>query len=420
MSIAPDPFHCAPEEISEVVLRDFVVGSMAARVQAESLVLEFKSQPSKKNVAEAVAAMANTDGGLVIVGVDERRTEDPLVGITREQTDGVSSQLRALLPEVRPDVIPVALSGTDRAVVVLRVHADRVERPVVLSGRVLVRSPGHTTGARRDEIVTMVETKDSPPHLAGVHGPAIDVSTTDLWGDDVEGLEARVHAHVLLPPSASSWAWLPSATREAVQSVLFASPIPSRVWSHFALPRERFDAGWDLVESHATRFVMRSERTPTIAKYRPPLEGLVLAQLSGRHLDIVGHVRAITDGGHHTELQVLHELLLGTAVTAENVRTTLFAELQIAGTATPPRWSGRVFSPSTAGLTAIVDRWIPPSVEPRLSDNWRFGDDRTGEPGVAGLDRLIRGWLTRMALDLSAVGLDEDIERLPLPRWCDS
>jgi hypothetical protein len=140
------------EAIDEQAVSEFVRDALATRLQAESLVVEFKSKRSGRSVADAVAAMANTDGGIVFVGVDEDEDDhaEPLCGITAGEIDAVIQQLRALLPTTMPEVIPVALPGaSERAVLLLRVDADQVDTPVVLrSYLILVRSGSRTISNR--------------------------------------------------------------------------------------------------------------------------------------------------------------------------------------------------------------------------------------------------------------------------------
>lgn len=128
------------------------------RLFMESTTLELKRARTAHNVLNAVAAMANTAGGVILLGVDEKEPvfEDS-PGVPADDLTAVLSQCQqGLDPAVTPEVISVALPGTDHVVLVIRVTADPSLWPVVKNGQVFLRNPGQTITATHDQILDLV------------------------------------------------------------------------------------------------------------------------------------------------------------------------------------------------------------------------------------------------------------------------
>jgi Schlafen, AlbA_2 len=92
-----------------------VLSAEEANLFSESLTFEVKEKRDKSNVAEAVAALSNTDGGVILVGVKDKDAtgEDRIAGVPKSEHDAVASNLHALIPEAMPEIIPVAIPGGD-------------------------------------------------------------------------------------------------------------------------------------------------------------------------------------------------------------------------------------------------------------------------------------------------------------------
>lgn len=152
----------APEErMSEDLVREFLAAQSSNGAVRESVTLELKRSLSRTNVVKAIAAMANTDGGLVIVGVDE---DDPSVGpnagVPQDKTRlAIADQCRTMFtPAFVPEIyeIPLSQSSVGEVILVIRVEPVPDLRPVVLNGVVYKRSPGASVPATHDEIVSLV------------------------------------------------------------------------------------------------------------------------------------------------------------------------------------------------------------------------------------------------------------------------
>ena len=156
---SPGDLYTAPaSEVDYELVRAFVLSAEEANLFSESLTFEAKEKRDKSNVAEAVAALSNTDGGIVLVGVKDKDAtgEDRLVGVPKSEHDALASNLHALIPEAMPEIIPVAMPGGQRLILVLRVDADAVPHPVMVSGKVLFRIPGHSVPADRRRVLDLV------------------------------------------------------------------------------------------------------------------------------------------------------------------------------------------------------------------------------------------------------------------------
>jgi predicted HTH transcriptional regulator len=155
-AVLSDRLYSVPAaEVDYDLVRQFVLDAEAADLFTESLTFEAKEKRGGTNVAEAVGALSNTDGGIVLVGVKDRGAvgEDRIVGVPQSEHDALVSHLHGLIPNAMPQVIPVAKPGTDRLVIVLRVDADAVLHPVIVGGKVLYRIPGQKAPADRQRVI---------------------------------------------------------------------------------------------------------------------------------------------------------------------------------------------------------------------------------------------------------------------------
>lgn len=106
--------------------------------------IEYKRQlDDGRKTLEAVTALANTFGGVVLVGVDEdKQGLDRLTGIpATERTRLVSWCWSRLTPPFSPEIIPISLGHDDLYVLAVVINTDYIRRPVMINqgNRVLVR-----------------------------------------------------------------------------------------------------------------------------------------------------------------------------------------------------------------------------------------------------------------------------------------
>jgi predicted HTH transcriptional regulator len=164
-------------DITFEAVSEFVESALSTDLLTESLTLELKRQRSGTNVVDAVAAMANTDGGLVLVGIaNEGAFADRFTGMSQSQHLALVDQLRSLLSGQMPEVIPVRIPDSDLLIVVIRIDADQFETPVVVGGRVLVRAPGQSVPADRERVVAL-----SRPSSANAGGLSKGLQRRSRW-----------------------------------------------------------------------------------------------------------------------------------------------------------------------------------------------------------------------------------------------
>lgn len=135
--------------------------TLTARIErwrhaGEGAEVEFKQAldqaRTKERFAESVAAFANTAGGVVLVGIDDRGA---IVGYGAGDRDQFSHVIRDLISEPpQTEIVRIAVKG--RPVWVVQVMASAPSaRPHVVRGRVLVRAHGTNREATPREIRDM-------------------------------------------------------------------------------------------------------------------------------------------------------------------------------------------------------------------------------------------------------------------------
>ncbi len=141
-------FNCAAADVTLERVRDLV-----SQAEPEGLTLEYKRGPTPK-IALSVAAMANTYGGIILVGITDGTSGDRLVGISeRDMTAVASSIYDSLEPPWEPELIPVQLEDKDgRYVLVIRVDHTVAPRPVLIKGAAWIRLQGRNSIADRSRL----------------------------------------------------------------------------------------------------------------------------------------------------------------------------------------------------------------------------------------------------------------------------
>lgn len=118
------------------------VRALVRQVGPESPTVEYKQQMAD-TIARGVAALANTYGGLLLVGVADDRT---VRGVKEKTIEAVADHCAAKIePPWVPEIIPVSLGqGSDLYVLVLRVVPGRHPRPLLVDGVAWVRHQNTT------------------------------------------------------------------------------------------------------------------------------------------------------------------------------------------------------------------------------------------------------------------------------------
>ena len=113
------------------------VRTLVKQVGPEATTLEYKEQMSD-TIAKGVAALANTYGGLLIVGVTDSRV---VKGVKEKTIEAVAEHCAAKIePPWAPEIIPVPLGqGSDLYALVLRIVPGHYPRPLLVDGVAYVR-----------------------------------------------------------------------------------------------------------------------------------------------------------------------------------------------------------------------------------------------------------------------------------------
>lgn len=224
------------EEIDADLLGTFLADQHEQNLVSESRTLELKSRRTSGAV-DTVAAFANTVGGILLIGIDEKApTLEDAPGIKKdEHTAFTQACISKLDPVFAPEIGVVALPGRDRVVLVVRVESQQELRPVTVDGRVLVRTPGSTVGATREQIEMMFQRRA----VGGI--PEVPLTIDGAFRIHYVEPEAtpdfivRVAGSVSLRELSAQEFYFGQPEREALCDA-FAH-------SMFALPRIRFDRG---------------------------------------------------------------------------------------------------------------------------------------------------------------------------------
>jgi len=122
----------------------------------EGLTLEYKEDYST-SIVKSVAAMANSYGGIILVGVTDGPDTDRLVGVGQDSIVQIINACHdSLEPPWEPEIIPVSLDGSDdRLVLVVRIDPARAPRPILIGGSAPVRLQGRNAVADRNRLAVL-------------------------------------------------------------------------------------------------------------------------------------------------------------------------------------------------------------------------------------------------------------------------
>jgi schlafen family protein len=403
---SPGDLYTAPaSDVDYELVRAFVLNAEEASLFTESPTFEAKEKRDKANVAEAVAALGNTDGGVILVGVKDKGAtgEDRIVGVPKSEHDALASNLHALLPEAMPEIIPVAMPDGQRLVLVVRVDADAVPHPVMVSGKVLTRIPGHSVPADRRRVLDLAARDQAPP---GAEQARMNVERRpwqpkdiSLWPDDTDGREARLRSGVLrvagglqLPRRVLDRPWLGLAARQAALDALNNSPLRSSPDWHLTT--------WDTVEARATDLRLLAKEVPQ-GTYR--VQGGAYLHLDNRTLSMLVGFRW-TDGsgfGDAIALEHLYHAMLGAMLTIASTCANVARAARAAEPSSPLAWEGWLQPDNELAVTDVVSFG---GIRPDAGNEDRtahFPSARAAGTSTDDLDSLARDWLTYWLLDMS-------------------
>ena len=415
-----DRLYSVPKaEVDYALVRQFVLDAEAADGFTESLTFEAKEKRNSTNIVEAVGALSNTDGGIVLVGVKDHDAvgEDRIVGVPQAEHDTLVTQMRNVIPHAIPEVIAVAKPGSDRLVIVLRVDADAVLHPVIVNGKVLYRLPGQKAPADRQRVIDMIA-RDTPGPAQS--GPMQIISQSwrpqdvPLWpeGDDtaeeaaISG-ELRVVGGLTLPHRILSRPWLDTPAKQAALDALNNAPLRSSPsWSL---------QPWLLTEARAGSLRFLSAVVP----HRPVhAEASAYMRLAGRYLALVVGFRwhKVDNGPFRLDVDTFHDALLACMVTVASTCAHAAKSLGAAAPVEPRTWEAWLTSANDNVLEVVdMGRFIRDNRDKTVGAFF----PATTVPGndLADLERTARDWLTYWLLEIGTRGFEDSLAKKTVPGW---
>lgn len=412
-----DLYSAHAHAIDYAALEAFVLAAEEADALTESLTLELKREPSK-GVVRTVAAMANSDGGVVLVGVDEdARGSGRLVGLAGPQVEQTVNQLRNLLPpDSQPEIVSVAIPGTPRVVLVVRVNADNFPRPVVVGGAVWVRTYGQTVGATRDQIRGLArESESSSDARPALAGPRLDVPDLQMWNDGRKLTSLRVYGHLSLPRRAAHQPWLSTAAQDAFLLALVSSAVPDHVFSR---PRTSGQPGNEWSVYHRTARSLHLYGTAGRAPkptWQPRLDAAAKVARDPRRIAFTVAVR-LEYGEKFSPLYVLDvgETVLALLIAGRQAGRAAAEAMDVAEPSAFGLWRAWV-APGSGSLLDVIDVRLGTGGQNKLM-SYEF-PPMTDSGGVADLWLGVKTWINFLLLDLGVTDFERDLDRHDLPRW---
>lgn len=213
-------FACSSADVTLERVRELV-----GQDQPESLTLEYKERYSP-SLVRSVAAMANSYGGLILVGVRDQPGPGRLVGVPEQAVvQIVDACHQKLEPPWQPEIIPVRMTDDEAAqyLLVIRVDPVKAPRPVLIDGAAPIRLQGRNATADRTRLGQLFSA--AAPSLRGTvrRLPVPELPTTP------EGIPAAdfIIRTGLLVPVDDTAAWRPLSERavEALANSLNSSPL---------------------------------------------------------------------------------------------------------------------------------------------------------------------------------------------------
>ncbi|MEU6656805.1 ATP-binding protein [Streptomyces sp. NPDC046900] len=210
------------------------IRAFAARPeQVESLTLEFKREYST-SLLKTIAAMANTYGGLIMVGIIDKAEADKkgcerVVGVDAQETiDKIASGCREKFdPPWEPTFIPVPLDDeSGRSVVVIRVDANVAPRPLLMDLRAPIRLSGQNSTADRDKLLQLAREEPTAGVLPMAQSLMAPRLSQDNDGHCTEDFILRTGVNL---PMGEAGTWRPLSERSVASLArsLNASAFPS-------------------------------------------------------------------------------------------------------------------------------------------------------------------------------------------------
>lgn len=417
-------FTLPADEIGAEVLDEFL-----AQANPEATVLEYKRELNAQ-VLKTIAAMANTLGGVVLLGVPEKRGTNGLpdapVGVPLGERDRLASQCFAKLePPFEPEIVPVRLDGSNLYVLVVRVDPARVQPPVVLDGTVYIRLAGQTQSADRYRMAAMFADRGQLGAGVPTLGRPRGGGGHPLLDTQEEALLVRAVVQTRVPPQSGV---LEGRVRAALREAVRESELERWLAEQTSIVVERQDRPQWI----RTGFVTQSAeplRRPLVRAVdgAANLAGQAVVELQASRV-AAGWATVILDVGIHplSDEEAQEDELAYTLAFAEAkalIGRLLHAMLDEIAPAVFPLLTGTALWTPTQ-TTVALDTGTTPITRYIVFPRWPRARDAEDRPGPffdtpAGIDireptqrdEVIREWLAQMLYNQGFSDFDEQLAK---------
>ena len=213
-------FACSPADVTLERVRELVGQDLA-----ESLTLGYKEKYSP-SVVKSVAAMANSYGGLILVGVTDQSGPGRLAGVPEQAlVQIVNACHEQLEPPWQPEIVPVPLTAEagGRYILVMRIDAARAPRPLLISGAAPVRLQGRNATADRSRLAQLFS--ETPAPLRG-GGRRLNPPDLPAAAGGTPSADFVSRTGLLIPAGdAATWRRLSERAVETLADALNNSPL---------------------------------------------------------------------------------------------------------------------------------------------------------------------------------------------------
>lgn len=213
-------FACSPADVTVERVRELVGQDLP-----ENLTLEYKEKYSL-SLVKSVAAMANTYGGLILVGVTDQPGPDRLVGVPEQAVVQIVNACHEQLePPWEPEIIPVSLAAdaAGQYILVIRIDPVRVPRPLLIGGAAPIRLQGRNATADRARLAQLFRESPLPPRGAGRRLNPPDLPVAE---DGTPSADFVIRTGLLVPvDDAAAWRPLSERAVSALAEALNSSPL---------------------------------------------------------------------------------------------------------------------------------------------------------------------------------------------------
>ena len=390
----------------------------------ETAVLDYMELHAKDldGAVQTIAAMANTDGGIILGGVSKGTTNTGKpgspIGAETAIADLLKNKCRALLqPAFVPEIIPIPIPDTHLAIYLIRISPERCPHPVVMRERGVFVRIGDSN--RQADLYTLQQLFTQPSLPAAFPPGQVEFSPTIF-------LPLKEHYDFMARFALSG---------TSASSVAFDTPMKNRVKD-------------SLLRTPAQKWMNRYTRQVSWT-WAEPMTAFLLTLLtpaSGRRADELGQLIPNLAVGVrlHIGLPSAHEFgvvlldiwlneLQGTPQWYPLALNTLY-ELLLTGVATitdPGLWQDlpegfMLWSPQLfLHYEAKRSSWIKLSDirdmtcygSPKPADIFRGPVEWTGPERLTNLDGIVKGWLIMLLSNAGCMGHEKSIQMMQFPEF---